>query len=341
MRIDSSGSRPIEDGGDESAQRFAKYGSKIRALVERVRAIQRTDAKCKAICFVQWEDLKSKISSALKEFGVDHVVLEGSVWARRSALINFQYEADGPRLMLLSLEESASGTNLTAANHVLIVHPMEATSREEAVAFEMQAIGRVRRPGQLRKIHIWRFVTTGTIEQSITEDHQRDLWQRYTEGLQCSQAERPTGHMDVLDLPSDVEHSACEEAARIGPGGASTEAAMDVDGEPLAWGEESTDEWAATGNPGPALKTRITKRDLDAAGIPAETQAYLERFEDAATQAYLADPEMDCPAATQAYVPGSLPSPSHGRSGIPGVSEGVLDVEGEVATQLYADDWNM
>merc|ERR1719230_1483297 len=126
--------------------------------------------------------------------------------------------------MLLSLEESARGTNLTSANHVLIVHPMEATSREEAVAFEMQAIGRVRRPGQLRKIHIWRFVTTGTIEQSITEDHQRDLWQRYTEGIQCSQAERPTGHMDLLDLPSDGENSGCEEVARVAPDEASAHA---------------------------------------------------------------------------------------------------------------------
>ena len=51
----------------------------------------------------------------------------------------FQYDLSGPRMLLLSLEESASGTNLTAANHVLIVHPMEAQSKEEAVAFEMQA----------------------------------------------------------------------------------------------------------------------------------------------------------------------------------------------------------
>lgn len=78
----------------------------------------------------------------------------------------------------MSLQESASGTNLTAANHVIIVHPMEALTREEAVAFEMQAIGRVRRPGQERKIHIWRFVTMNTIEQKITEDHQRELWER-------------------------------------------------------------------------------------------------------------------------------------------------------------------
>merc|ERR1712146_36420 len=71
-----------------------------------------------------------------------------------------------------------SGTNLTAANHVVLVHPMDADSREEAVAFEMQAIGRVKRPGQTRKIHIWRFVTVGTIEEEITQRHQKELWER-------------------------------------------------------------------------------------------------------------------------------------------------------------------
>lgn len=157
---------------------FSKYGSKIEALVKHVKQLHAEDDGCKVICFVQWEDLKRKISSALEEFGVQHLTLKGSIWARRAALVNFQYEEDSPRLLLLSLQESASGTNLTAANHVIIVHPMEAATREEAVAYEMQAMGRVRRPGQTRKIHIWRFVTVGTVEQQITEEHQRDLWER-------------------------------------------------------------------------------------------------------------------------------------------------------------------
>merc|ERR1712187_297604 len=124
-------------------------------------------------------------------FEIAHLTLEGSVWARRAALTNFQYDESSPKILILSLEESASGTNLTAANHVIIVHPMEAATREEAVAFEMQAVGRVRRPGQQRKIYIWRFVTIGTIEQQITEDHQRELWERQQSATWCgTQAEQ-------------------------------------------------------------------------------------------------------------------------------------------------------
>jgi len=157
---------------------LAKHGSKLAALVHHVRRLQAEDADCKVICFVQWEDLKRKIAAALAEFGLEHLTLGGTVWSRRSTLKRFQFDADSPQLLLLSLEDSASGTNLTASNHVIIVHPMEAATREEAVAFEMQAVGRVRRPGQLRKIHIWRFVTEGTVEQEITEEHRKELWER-------------------------------------------------------------------------------------------------------------------------------------------------------------------
>lgn len=195
---------------DPPPPQFAKYGSKIETLVKHVLKLQAKDASCKSICFVQWEDLKRKIGSALTEFGIDHLSLHGSVWKRRAALMKFQYEADSPRILLLSLEESASGTNLTAANHVLIVHPMEAATRDEAVAFEMQAIGRVRRPGQQRKIHIWRFVTEGTVEQDITEEHQNELWERQQSALMLTQAIMETQELDLGRMEPEAaeeEHS--------------------------------------------------------------------------------------------------------------------------------------
>merc|ERR1719265_1355378 len=75
---------------------------------------------------------------------------------------------------------------------------MEAATREEAVAFEMQAVGRVRRPGQQRKIHIWRFVTVGTIEQQMTEEHQKELWERQRSSLPILQ-------------PNIVDGESCDE----------------------------------------------------------------------------------------------------------------------------------
>uniref|UniRef100_A0A7S2LYA7 Helicase C-terminal domain-containing protein n=2 Tax=Zooxanthella nutricula TaxID=1333877 RepID=A0A7S2LYA7_9DINO len=188
---------------------FAKYGSKIEALVTHVQKLRREDPSHKIICFVQWEDLKRKIGSALEEFGVEHLSLHGSVWARRAALTRFQFDEGSPRMLLLSLEESASGTNLTAANHVIIVHPMEAATKEEAVAFEMQAVGRVRRPGQQRKIHIWRFVTVDTIEQIITEGHQKELWERQQVKISVSQTE------PLIDEAEDLHEAEFEEEGAV------------------------------------------------------------------------------------------------------------------------------
>jgi hypothetical protein len=214
--LQASQCAPVDDlsvAEEVPTSKFAKYGSKIEALVKHMLRLQAEDPTCKAICFVQWEDLKCKIGDALKEFGIEHLVLHGSVWARRAALMRFQYEADSPRMLLLSLEESASGTNLTAANHVLIVHPMEATTRDEAVAFEMQAVGRVRRPGQQRKIHIWRFVTVGTVEQDITEEHQNELWERQQAAVMLSQAIMESQQFTVDLMQPEMEEEINQEAS--------------------------------------------------------------------------------------------------------------------------------
>ena len=69
-------------------------------------------------------------------------------------------------VLLLSLEHAASGTNLTAANHVIFVHPMNAETLSTAVAYERQALARVRRVGQERdEVHVWRFIAKDTVEE--------------------------------------------------------------------------------------------------------------------------------------------------------------------------------
>jgi len=131
------------------------------------------------ILFVQWEDLKRKVAGALGESSLAFEELRGGVFARKHTIERFQHEEAGSRVLLLSLEDSASGTNLTRANHVVLFHPVVAGTREAAVACEMQAVGRALRAGQERPVKVWRFVTAGTVEQRLTEEHQQDLWERW------------------------------------------------------------------------------------------------------------------------------------------------------------------
>jgi SNF2 family DNA or RNA helicase len=167
----------------------SKFGSKLAAIAARLQAIKAQGEK--AIVFCQWEDLKRKVAAALGLIGLDYFELSGNVYKRSEVIRRFQEETgpDVAHVLLLSLEHSASGTNLTAANHIVFVHPMNAVSSEKAVSYEAQAIGRCRRWGQAKnEVHCWRFVTRGTIEEAITADHRRDLWKTY---LDESQAQPP------------------------------------------------------------------------------------------------------------------------------------------------------
>eukprot|EP00928_Gymnodinium_smaydae_P067457 TRINITY_DN5042_c1_g1_i1.p1 TRINITY_DN5042_c1_g1~~TRINITY_DN5042_c1_g1_i1.p1 ORF type:complete len:925 (+),score=183.77 TRINITY_DN5042_c1_g1_i1:52-2826(+) len=141
----------------------AEFGSKIAALVRRLQIIVRAGEK--AVVFAQWQDLIFKIHSALIKFQVPAEVLGGGAFDRASALQRF--ESPELPVLLLSLEDSASGTNMAHASHVLLVHPMVAASAEEQRAGEAQAIGRVKRWGQRRRVQVWRFVMEGTLEADL------------------------------------------------------------------------------------------------------------------------------------------------------------------------------
>lgn len=55
------------------------------------------------------------------------------------------------RVIMLSLEHAASGTNLIEASHVVLIDPV-AENKEKAVAVENQAIGRAHRMGQDKQV---------------------------------------------------------------------------------------------------------------------------------------------------------------------------------------------
>ena len=83
--------------------------------------------------------------------------------------------ADQPRVLLMSSQTHASGINLQAARHVVIVHPYctpharrpQQLSLGELASYERQAVGRVRRFPQQRQVEVYRFFAPGTVEEEI------------------------------------------------------------------------------------------------------------------------------------------------------------------------------
>eukprot|EP00930_Biecheleria_cincta_P048911 TRINITY_DN34167_c0_g1_i1.p1 TRINITY_DN34167_c0_g1~~TRINITY_DN34167_c0_g1_i1.p1 ORF type:complete len:995 (-),score=165.18 TRINITY_DN34167_c0_g1_i1:327-3272(-) len=148
------------------------HGSKLNAIAERLRQIRRDDNTARAIVFVQWLELENLVAKALQAHEVPFVRPQGAA-SLGDELRCFQ-NGDGPWVLILSLERAASGLHLTAANHVLFVHPMNAATLSTAKDYEQQAIGRVRRVGQARSsVHVWRFVTANTVEEHISNLHSR------------------------------------------------------------------------------------------------------------------------------------------------------------------------
>lgn len=157
----------------ESSPERAHWSSKLCKFVETLESIRLHEPSAKVIVFTQWECLRIQTSRVLADIGVQHLSLEGDIFCRTHALQEFQSNQN-ISLLLLSLEHSASGTNLTVASHVFLMHPMLASSHEEVVSYEAQAVGRVVRLGQTRPVHVWRFITSCTVEERMWIIRQAD-----------------------------------------------------------------------------------------------------------------------------------------------------------------------
>jgi SNF2 family DNA or RNA helicase len=124
--------------------------------------------------------------------------LQGSATRKANALESFQNATSESRVLLLAVHDaSAAGSNLTTANHAIFVGPLFVPSLFQFRSIETQAVGRVRRYGQQKKVgssaveshlilqvHIHRLLTADTLDETLHEDRRRELlqstdWQPY------------------------------------------------------------------------------------------------------------------------------------------------------------------
>nr|VWO95073.1 Uncharacterized protein [Ganoderma boninense] len=121
----------------------------------------------RVLIFVQFPDLTA--NEALAANKIAFLEIKGSAAMKSKNLQKFQ-DNGGERVLLLNvMDESAGGANLTSANHVIFLSPLLTTTQEIYDACETQAIGRVRRYGQLKHVNIWRFFSLNTIDVEIYE----------------------------------------------------------------------------------------------------------------------------------------------------------------------------
>eukprot|EP00977_Amphora_coffeiformis_P014794 scaffold4223_cov189-Amphora_coffeaeformis.AAC.54 len=156
-----------------------RFGRKLTAIVKKVESIVgKSDDR--VLVFCQFDDLQEKVKKALVLSNIEALEVKGTVQQQIKVISKFQKEMPSksdPRVLLLKMDdEQAAGLNLTNLNHAIFVHPLLADSLQEYKAYETQSIGRIRRFGQQKTVHVWRFLMKDTIDQQIfTERTGRDF----------------------------------------------------------------------------------------------------------------------------------------------------------------------
>eukprot|EP00931_Biecheleriopsis_adriatica_P024326 TRINITY_DN15192_c0_g1_i1.p1 TRINITY_DN15192_c0_g1~~TRINITY_DN15192_c0_g1_i1.p1 ORF type:complete len:1232 (-),score=243.02 TRINITY_DN15192_c0_g1_i1:40-3735(-) len=157
-----------------SGPSISRYGTKIGLIIEQLRSIHSSGER--VLIFVQWRQLLSKIASALDEANIPTLYLQGGVAEQQQTIYTFRV-SEQVRTLLLAMEDDDSGLNLTCANHAFFVHPMDVRDRQVALACERQALGRIRRRGQSKNVHLYRFITKGTVEEVLAKQFHSEMMQ--------------------------------------------------------------------------------------------------------------------------------------------------------------------
>ncbi len=144
-------------------EKVAKFGipPKIQAMLEAIKGMKSDE---KGVIFSQFTSYLDLIGDTLTEAGHTFVRIDGSVSAeKRIAYIHrFNSEQEGsPRFILCSLLASGTGINLTRGNWAFM---MDCWWNE---AIECQAMDRIHRINQTRKVTVLRFVMKDSIEERI------------------------------------------------------------------------------------------------------------------------------------------------------------------------------
>ncbi|VDC03465.1 unnamed protein product [Peniophora sp. CBMAI 1063] len=177
-----------------------RYGAKLEQVIELLKDTSRVKKNDRVLIFVQFPDLMKKVNDVLSARGIQFLEIRGSASAKSKSLEQFQNGSKERVLLLNVMDESASGANLTGANHAIFLSPLLTESQEEYDACETQAIGRLRRYGQRQTVHIWRFVTMDTMD---VEQYEKRRGKNVDELIAAAAAAAPSKIVEVVD--SDVE----------------------------------------------------------------------------------------------------------------------------------------
>jgi SNF2 family DNA or RNA helicase len=149
---------------------LAGRSGKLARVGEMLEEVIATDER--ALVFTQYAEMGRMLQDYLQQtLQRDVLFLHGGTpLAERDRMVSeFQTDAIGPPVFILSLKAGGTGLNLTRANHVFHF------DRWWNPAVENQATDRAFRIGQSRNVQVHKYVCAGTFEETLDELIERKM----------------------------------------------------------------------------------------------------------------------------------------------------------------------
>ncbi|MFX0537254.1 SNF2-related protein [Ornithinimicrobium sp. Y1847] len=141
----------------------AAESAKIKVLLEHVQELAAEGHR--ALVFSSFTGFLGMVREAMEDAGLGYVYLDGSTRNRDRRIKAFR-EGDDP-VFLISLKAGGFGLTLTEADYVFVLDPWWNP------AAEAQAVDRTHRIGQTKPVHVYRLVSSGTIEEKVVALQER------------------------------------------------------------------------------------------------------------------------------------------------------------------------
>jgi len=158
IKLDHGGGQVYDK---EKKEKVLRYGTKLTKLLELVKHIIQLNEK--VVIYVQWSPLMNSIREMFREQKIPVGMIFGNSLCQNAAIKKFKATQDNSFNVLLSSVDNV-GLDLVDANHLIFAHAL--VGEEYVVkAMEDQAISRIQRTGQTKKVHVYWLITRGTIEE--------------------------------------------------------------------------------------------------------------------------------------------------------------------------------
>jgi SWI/SNF-related matrix-associated actin-dependent regulator of chromatin subfamily A member 5 len=156
------------DGGTD--EDIVEGSGKLAMLDRMLPALQRNGHRC--VIFSQFTSMLDILEDYIIMRGYDYARLDGSTnrVQRTVDIAMFNAKGSSKFIFLLSTRAGGLGVNLQTADTAILY------DSDWNPQVDLQAMARVHRIGQTKKVHVYRFMTRGTVEERIVERAEKKLF---------------------------------------------------------------------------------------------------------------------------------------------------------------------